>query len=75
MKFHPHGDASIRDALVNIAQKDLLLDLQGNWGNVLTGDNAAAPRYIEVKLSKFALEVTFNNKITKWLESYDGRNK
>ena len=75
MKFHPHGDASIRDALVNIAQKDLLLDLQGNWGNVLTGDNAAAPRYIEVKLSKFALEVAFNNKITKWLESYDGRNK
>ncbi|MAZ01338.1 MAG: DNA topoisomerase IV [Flavobacteriales bacterium] len=75
MKFHPHGDASIRDALVNIAQKDLLLDLQGNWGNLLTGDNAAAPRYIEVKLSKFALEVAFNNKITKWLESYDGRNK
>jgi len=75
MKFHPHGDASIRDALVNIAQKDLLLDLQGNWGNTLTGDNAAAPRYIEVKLSKFALEVAFNNKITNWLESYDGRNK
>ena len=67
MQYHPHGDASISDAIVQIGQKDLLIDTQGNWGNLLTGDNAAAPRYIEVKLSKFALEVAFNNKITKWL--------
>jgi topoisomerase-4 subunit A len=75
MKFHPHGDASIGDALVQIGQRELLLDCQGNWGNILTGDRAAAPRYIEVKLSKFALEVLFNAKTTTWLSSYDGRNK
>lgn len=75
MKFHPHGDASIGDALVQIGQKDILLDMQGNWGNILTGDSAAAPRYIEVKLSKFAGRVVFNHKTTKWLASYDGRNK
>jgi topoisomerase-4 subunit A len=75
MKFHPHGDASIGDALVQIGQKDLMLDMQGNWGNILTGDSAAAPRYIEVKLSKFANRVAFNAKTTKWLASYDGRNK
>jgi topoisomerase-4 subunit A len=75
MKFHPHGDASIGDALVQLGQKDLLIDMQGNWGNILTGDRAAAPRYIEARLSKFALEVVFNPKTTTWLASYDGRNK
>ena len=75
MQFHPHGDASIGDALVQLGQKDLLVDCQGNWGNVLTGDGAAAPRYIEARLSKFALEVVFNNKTTEWKPSYDGRNK
>lgn len=75
MKYHPHGDASIGDALVQLGQKDLLIDAQGNWGNILTGDNAAAPRYIEARLSKFALEVVFNPKTTKWKMSYDGRNK
>ncbi|NPA69069.1 MAG: DNA gyrase/topoisomerase IV subunit A [Chlorobi bacterium] len=75
MQFHPHGDASIGDALVQLGQKDLLIDMQGNWGNVLTGDRAAAPRYIEARLSKFALEVVFNPKTTKWRPSYDGRNK
>lgn len=75
MQFHPHGDASIGDALVQLGQKDLLIDCQGNWGNVLTGDRAAAPRYIEARLSKFALEVLFNPKTTEWKPSYDGRNK
>ena len=75
MKYHPHGDASIGDALVQLGQKDLLIDTQGNWGNVLTGDSAAAPRYIEARLSKFALEVLFNAKTTVWKASYDGRNK
>jgi len=75
MKYHPHGDASIGDALVQLGQKDLLIDAQGNWGNVLTGDSAAAPRYIEARLSKFALEVAFNAKTTTWKASYDGRNK
>ncbi len=75
MQFHPHGDASIGDALVQLGQKDLLVDTQGNWGNILTGDRAAAPRYIEAKLSKFALETTFNPKTTEWQMSYDGRNK
>lgn len=75
MKFHPHGDASIGDALVQLGQKDLLIDCQGNWGNTLTGDGAAAPRYIEARLSKFASHVVFNPKTTKWLASYDGRNK
>jgi topoisomerase IV subunit A len=75
MQFHPHGDASIGDALVQIGQKDLLVDAQGNWGNLLTGDGAAAPRYIEARLSKFALEVLFNHKTTEWKLSYDGRNK
>jgi topoisomerase-4 subunit A len=75
MKFHPHGDASIGDALVQMGQKELLIDMQGNWGNTLTGDGAAAPRYIEARLSKFALHVAFNAKTTKWLTSYDGRNK
>ncbi len=75
MKYHPHGDASIGDALVAIGQKDLLIDCQGNWGNVLTGDYAAAPRYIEARLSKFGLEVLFNPKTTNWGLSYDGRNK
>ena len=75
MQFHPHGDASIGDALVQIGQKDLLVDAQGNWGNILTGDGAAAPRYIESRLSKFALEVLFNHKTTEWKLSYDGRNK
>jgi topoisomerase IV subunit A len=74
MKYHPHGDASIGDALVQLGQKDLLIDMQGNWGNTLTGDNAAAPRYIEARLSKFALHVAFNGKTTSWLKSYDGRN-
>ncbi len=75
MQFHPHGDASIGDALVQLGQKDLLVDTQGNWGNILTGDGAAAPRYIEARLSKFALEVLFNAKTTEWKLSYDGRNK
>ncbi|MFT4901837.1 MAG: topoisomerase-4 subunit A [Lentimonas sp.] len=75
MKYHPHGDASIGDAMVQIGQKGLLIDMQGNWGNTLTGDSAAAARYIEARLSKFALEVIFNAKTTKWLASYDGRNK
>lgn len=75
MKYHPHGDASIGDAMVQVGQKELLLDMQGNWGNIYTGDRAAAPRYIEVRLSKFALAVAFNAKTTKWLSSYDGRNK
>ena len=75
MKYHPHGDASIGDALVQLGQKELLLDTQGNWGNIFTGDNAAAPRYIEVRLSKFALDVLFNAKTTEWLASYDGRGK
>ena len=75
MQYHPHGDASIGDALVQLGQKDLLIDMQGNWGNILTGDSAAAPRYIEARLSKFALEVLFNPKTTNWKQSYDGRNK
>ncbi len=75
MKYHPHGDMSITDAMVHIGQKDLLIDTQGNWGNVLTGDRAAAARYIEARLTKFALEVIFNPKTTKWRDSYDGRNK
>jgi len=75
MKYHPHGDASIGDALVQLGQKDLLIDCQGNWGNVHTGDSAAAPRYIEARLSKFALDVVFNPKTTRWKPSYDGRNK
>lgn len=75
MQFHPHGDASIGDALVQLGQKDLLIDCQGNWGNILTGDGAAAPRYIEARLSKFALETVFNPKTTEWKASYDGRNK
>ena len=75
MQFHPHGDASIGDALVQLGQKDLLVDTQGNWGNILTGDRAAAPRYIEARLSKFALDTVFNSKTTEWQLSYDGRNK
>lgn len=75
MKYHPHGDQSIGDALVQLGQKDLLIDCQGNWGNTLTGDGAAAPRYIEARLSKFAAHVVFNPKTTAWLSSYDGRNK
>lgn len=75
MKYHPHGDASIGDALVQLGQKNLLVDCQGNWGNILTGDDAAAPRYIEARLSKFALEVVFNPKTTQWKLSYDGRNR
>ena len=75
MQFHPHGDASIGDALVQLGQKDLLVDTQGNWGNILTGDKAAAPRYIEARLSKFALDTVFNPKTTEWQLSYDGRNK
>src|SRR5690349_22444859 len=73
MQYHPHGDASIGDALVNMGQKDLLIDTQGNWGDVRTGDDAAAARYIEARLSKFALEVAFNSKTTQWQLSYDGR--
>ena len=73
MQYHPHGDSSIADAMVQIGQKDLLIDTQGNWGNILTGDSAAAPRYIEARLSKFALEIVFNPKITHWQASYDGR--
>ena len=72
MQFHPHGDASIGDALVQLGQKDLLIDCQGNWGNILTGDSAAASRYIEARLSKFALDVVFNPKTTEWQASYDG---
>jgi topoisomerase-4 subunit A len=75
MQYHPHGDASIGDALVQLGQKDLLIDTQGNWGNILTGDSAAAPRYIEARLTKFALDVVFNPKTTIWKSSYDGRNK
>ena len=75
MKYHPHGDASIGDAMVQLGQKELLIDTQGNWGNILTGDNAAASRYIEARLTKFALEVAFNHKTTEWSPSYDGRNK
>lgn len=75
MKYHPHGDASIGDALVQVGQRDLLIDCQGNWGNILTGDSAAAPRYIEARLTKFALEVLFNAKTTNWQLSYDGRNR
>ncbi len=75
MQYHPHGDASIGDALVQLGQKELLIDMQGNWGNILTGDRAAAPRYIEARLSKFALEVVFNPKTTEWQLSYDGRRK
>ncbi len=75
MQFHPHGDASIGDALVQLGQKELLIDCQGNWGNILTGDSAAAPRYIEARLSKLALDVVFNPKTTEWKLSYDGRNK
>ena len=75
MQFHPHGDASIGEALVQLGQKELLIDTQGNWGNILTGDSAAAPRYIEARLSKFAAEVVFNPKTTEWMSSYDGRNQ
>ena len=75
MQYHPHGDASIGDALVQLGQKELLIDTQGNWGNILTGDSAAAPRYIEARLSKFAMEVVFNPKTTEWMLSYDGRNQ
>ena len=75
MQFHPHGDASISDAITQLGQKDLLIDMQGNWGNIYTGDKAAASRYIEARLSKFALEVVFNSKTTKWQLSYDGRKK
>ena len=75
MQYHPHGDASIGDALVQLGQKDLLVDTQGNWGNILTGDGSAAPRYIEARLSKFALDVVFNPKTTQWKLSYDGRNR
>src|SRR3954464_14572997 len=75
MQYHPHGDASIGDALVNMGQKELLIETQGNWGDVRTGDEAAAPRYIEARLSKFALEVAFNSKTTEWQLSYDGRKR
>ncbi len=75
MKYHPHGDASIGDAMVQLGQKDILIDMQGNWGNIFTGDSAAAARYIEARLSKFALEVVFNPKTTNWQLSYDGRNR
>ena len=75
MKYHPHGDQSIGDAMVQLGQKELLIDTQGNWGNTLTGDGAAAPRYIEARLTKFALDITFNPKTTEWTPSYDGRNK
>ena len=75
MQYHPHGDASIADALVTLGQKNLLIDTQGNWGNILTGDKAAATRYIEARLSKFALAVAFNAKTTNWASSYDGRNQ
>ena len=75
MQYHPHGDASIADAMVQVGQKELLIETQGNWGNILTGDRSAASRYIEARLSKFALEVVFSPKITKWQSSYDGRRK
>ena len=75
MQYHPHGDASIADAMVQIGQKDLLIDTQGNWGNILTGDRAAAARYIEARISKFGLDVVYNPKITEWQSSYDGRRK
>ena len=75
MQYHPHGDASIADAMVQIGQKEFLIDMQGNWGNILTGDSAAASRYIEARLSKFALEVVYSPKVTKWQLSYDGRKK
>src|SRR3954464_8281443 len=75
MQYHPHGDASIGDALVNLGQKDLLIETQGNWGDVRTGDEAAAARYIEARLSKFALDVAFNAKTTEWQLSYDGRKE
>ncbi len=75
MNYHPHGDMSISAAIVQLGQKDLLIDTQGNWGNTLTGDGAAAPRYIEARLTKFAVDVVFNPKTTKWLPSYDGRRK
>ncbi|MFZ1524616.1 MAG: DNA gyrase subunit A, partial [Saprospiraceae bacterium] len=75
MQYHPHGDAAIGDALVNMGQKDLLIDCQGNWGDVRTGDSAAAPRYIEARLTKFALEVLFNPQTTEWQLTYDGRKK
>jgi topoisomerase IV subunit A len=75
MQYHPHGDASICDAMVQLGQKELLIDTQGNWGNVLTGDNAAAARYIEARLSKLAQDVLFSQKVTDWVASYDGRNK
>ena len=75
MQYHPHGDASISDAIVQIGQKELLIDTQGNWGNILTGDSAAASRYIEARLSQFALEVVYSPKITEWQLSYDGRRK
>ena len=75
MKFHPHGDASIVDALTQMGRQNLLIDCQGSWGNILTGDEAAAPRYIEGRLTKFALDVLFNPKTTEWKLSYDGRNK
>src|SRR5574344_338385 len=75
MPFHPHGDSSIYGALVQLGQKNLLIDCQGNWGNIFTGDSAAAGRYIEARLSKFALDVAFNSKITEWKMSYDGRNE
>ena len=75
MQFHPHGDASIADAIVNLGQKDLLIEMQGNWGDVRTGDGAAASRYIEARLSKFALDVIFNAQTTVWQLSYDGRKK
>ena len=75
MQFHPHGDAAIGDALVNMGQKNLLIDTQGNWGDAITGDSAAASRYIEARLSKFALDVAFSKDITKWQPSYDGRKE
>ncbi len=75
MKYHPHGDASIKDALVQLGQKDLLIETQGNWGNIITGDDAAASRYIEARLSPFALQVLYNPKLTEWVPSYDGRNR
>src|SRR3954464_6440916 len=75
MKYHPHGDASINDAIVQLGQRDLLIDTQGNWGNIITGDAPAAPRYIEARLSKFALDVAFNPKTTIWQPTYDGRNQ
>lgn len=75
MQYHPHGDASIGDALVNLGQKDLLIETQGNWGDIRTGDSAAAPRYIEARLSKLANDIVFNPQTTEWQASYDGRNK